>query len=128
MTCFVLFQPKIEGVYFVWNLMLTLFVLCWCYGMRGSCLLDMASKAPTSRKLPTYSKTKAQKQKATANVASASAFAFVSIPTTSPGIGFRFQKKSARNAFWDCRFHDLTIIAEWAINLSDLQDEKFQVI
>ncbi|XP_059445303.1 disease resistance protein RPV1-like, partial [Corylus avellana] len=50
-----------------------------------------------------------------------------SIPLTGPEIGFLFRNKFARDAFRD-RFHDRTVIAERAINLSDLQDDEFQII
>jgi hypothetical protein len=77
----------------------------------------MASKAPTSRKIPIRSKTKAQKRNATKDASSASAF--VHVPTTGSDIGFRFRSKFAKKAFQD-RFHDRTVIVERLVNLSNL--------
>ncbi|KAE8009196.1 hypothetical protein FH972_005645 [Carpinus fangiana] len=67
-----------------------------------------------------------EQRKETDDAASMFAFAFVSIPSTDLEIGFRSQKKSARNTFRD-RFHVCIGIAEWAVNLSDLQEKKFEV-
>ena len=55
------------------------------------------------------------------------AFAPISVPFIDLEIGFRFRKKFAGNAFWD-RFHVCIVIAELVVNLSDLQDKKFEVI
>jgi hypothetical protein len=71
--------------------------------------------SPYIKKVTHTPKTKAQKRKAMEDASSA------------PNIGFRFQSKSAKKVFQD-RFHDYTVIAERPVNLSDLQDGRFNII
>ncbi|KAE8037311.1 hypothetical protein FH972_009911 [Carpinus fangiana] len=84
----------------------------------------MDSERHSSRKLPIYSKSKAQKRKA---VDEGTASVVDQVQTTRPDIGFRFRNKSTKKIFQE-RFHDRTVIAERPVNLSDLQDSNFQMI
>jgi hypothetical protein len=86
----------------------------------------MAGGGSSSKKLPIRSASKSQKRKEISTAPEAARDSPDPI-LSGPEIGFRFRSKSASETFYQ-RFEDRTVMAERAVNCSDLHDEDFGFI